>query len=197
MILRWFPAFRFERETHNTQTPATIRQWIIQNVVGINKGPYWPVHYTSRVTGWQNVVCGVETSPGLMGGCYIQGIGKIVIGDYTQIASNVGIISANHSVIDNRRHVSESVVIGEYCWLGMNVVVLPGVHLGDFTVVGAGAVVTKSFPEGYCVIAGNPAKVIRRLDPEECVRHRSEFEYHGFIPRAEFDNFRRRHLSTA
>lgn len=46
----------------------------------------------------------------------------------------------------------------------MNSTVLPGVVLGDHTVVGAGSVVTKSFPEGWQVIAGNPAKVIHKLE---------------------------------
>ena len=45
----------------------------------------------------------------------------------------------------------------------MNSVILPGVVLGEHTVVGAGSIVTKSFPEGYCVIAGNPAKIIRKI----------------------------------
>ena len=42
--------------------------------------------------------------------------------------------------------------------------ILPGVTLGDNTIVGAGAVVTKSFPEGHCVIAGNPARKIKDID---------------------------------
>jgi acetyltransferase-like isoleucine patch superfamily enzyme len=45
----------------------------------------------------------------------------------------------------------------------MNAMILPGVHLGDNTIVGAGSVVTKSFPEGNVVIAGNPAKIIKKL----------------------------------
>lgn len=130
-----------------------------------------------------------------MPGCYVQAIGGIEIGDYTQIAPNVGIISANHDLYDNRVHVAKRVSIGSYSWIGMGAVILPGVRLGDFTIVGANAVVTKSFEEGYCVIAGNPARLIRRLAPESCIRHRSRHEYNGFIPHSEFDIFRKRYLT--
>lgn len=188
------PYFRFERETANTQTPATVADWLRQNVLLQNEGPYWPVHPSSTVSNWQNVLAGVETSPGLMAGCYVAALAPIYIGDYTQIAANVGLISANHVPEDNREYKLGEIRIGAYCWIGMNVVVLPGVTLGDFTIIGAGAVVTKSFPEGYCVLGGTPAKVIKRLDPSECVRHKSEHEYHGFIPKAEFEQFRRRNL---
>ena len=58
-------------------------------------------------------------------------------------------------------------VIGDECWIASNAVILPGVHLGKHTIVAAGAVVSKSFPEGWCVIGGIPAKVIKRLDPPE------------------------------
>jgi acetyltransferase-like isoleucine patch superfamily enzyme len=190
-----FPYFRFVEETVSTQTPATLDLWFLQNLVGINKGPYWPVHPTSRVVGWKNISAGIETSPGLMGGCYIQGIGKIVIGDYTQIASNVGIISANHALSDSRVHTPEGVRIGAYCWIGMGAIVLPGVTLGDFTVVGAGSIVTKSFPDGYAVVAGNPARVVKQIDSADCVRHRSPHEYHGFIPADRFDDFKSDHLN--
>jgi len=76
----------------------------------------------------------------------------------------------------------------------MNAVILPGVVLGDFTIVGAGAIVTKSFPEGYCVIAGNPAKVIRQLDPTKCKRYKSYPEYIGFIRRKNFEQYRKKNL---
>lgn len=58
-------------------------------------------------------------------------------------------------------------MIGRNCWIGMNAVILPGVKLGDYTIVGAGAVVTHSFPEGYCVIGGVPAKKIKDLDKDK------------------------------
>jgi acetyltransferase-like isoleucine patch superfamily enzyme len=46
--------------------------------------------------------------------------------------------------------------------------ILPGVKLGDHTVVGAGSIVTKSFPEGHCVLAGNPAVIVKGIDSEKC-----------------------------
>lgn len=196
-VLTAMPYFRFIKETRHTQTPATFNMWFYQKVLGFNRRAYWPVHRTSRVGGVENIYAGIETCPGYEGGCYIQAIGKIYIGDYTQIARNVGIISANHDLYDNRKHtMGEEIRIGKYCWIGMNSVILPGVTLGDFTVVGAGSVVTKSFPEGYCVIAGNPARLIKKLEPEKCVRHKSQHEYNGYIPASKFESYRKKRLSV-
>lgn len=99
------------------------------------------------------------------GGSYFQTFdAKIVIGSGTWIARNVGIITSNHDITNLERHQpGKDVVIGKNCWIGMNSVILPGVELGDHTVVGAGSVVTKSFDEGYCVIGGNPARKIRDI----------------------------------
>jgi acetyltransferase-like isoleucine patch superfamily enzyme len=195
-LLARLPAGRIVAETRRTQTPVRLPA-LLRYLVGSKRGrPYWPIHSTSIVVDADRIVAGIETSPGLMPGCYIQGSNGIEIGDYTQIAANVVMISANHALTDNRRHVpAEPIRIGEYCWLGANVVILPGVQLGTYTVVGAGAVVTKSFADGYCVIGGNPARLIRRLNPEECVRHRSAHEYNGFIVHHRFEQFRRRYLS--
>ena len=193
-LLGRLPAMKFLTETQHTQTPITFRDWFRQEVRGFNRGPYWPVHPASIVTGWRNVLAGVETSPGAMPGCYIQAMGPVILGDYTQIAPNVSIISSNHKLEDLREHDIGRVEIGEYSWLGAGAVVLPNVTLGPFTIVAAGAVVTKSFPEGYGVLAGVPARVIKKLDPEFCPRHRSQYEYHGFIPKADFEAFRSKEL---
>lgn len=190
------PYFHFIKNTKATQTPINFRNWAIQKLLRINHGPYWPVHSSSTVGNWQSIRIGIETSPGLMPGCYIQGLGGISIGDYTQIAANVGIISANHKLTDNRAHVKKSVEIGSYCWLGFGATILPGVTLGDFTIVGAGAIVTKSFPEGYAVIAGNPAKLIKRIPVTDCNRHKSNHEYHGYIHHKDFLAFEKKHLSN-
>lgn len=125
----------------------------------------WPAHPCCRVDRWQNIEFSPEDvrmfqAPGTQFGAS----GKITIGRGTYIARNVGLITANHTPGDLEKMTDpEPITIGEGCWIGMNAVVLPGVTLGPHTVVGAGAVVAHSFPAGHCVIAGNPAKVIRWL----------------------------------
>lgn len=97
-------------------------------------------------------------------GIYYQALGKIVIGEGTFIGPNVGIITANHDPLDLKKHLEPSpVIIGKNCWIGMNAVILPGVILGDNTIVGAGSVVTKSFLNGG-IIAGNPARLISNVN---------------------------------
>lgn len=194
LLIRVIPFTRCIYETRNTQTPISFRYWFYQKVLGINRSAYWQVHFTSIVTYPKNVVIGIETSPGMMPGCYIQGMGKVEIGDYTQIATNVGIISSNHDLYDTNKHFESSVKIGKYCWLGMNSVILPGVELGDFTIVGAGSVVTKSFKDGYCVVAGNPAKVIKLLEKEKCIGYESINKYNGYIPNSKFEKFKEKYL---
>jgi galactoside O-acetyltransferase len=61
--------------------------------------------------------------------------------------------------------VSEPVIIGNKCWLGLNVIVLKGVHIGDGAVVAAGSVVTRNVAP-WTVVAGNPARVIKELSVE-------------------------------
>lgn len=99
-------------------------------------------------------------------GTYFQNfMGHIYIGKGSYIAPNVGIITANHQLDNLDEHVEgEDVIIGEKCWIGMNSVILPGVKLGNHTIVAAGAVVTKSFPQGSVVLAGVPAKIIKVLE---------------------------------
>lgn len=84
--------------------------------------------------------------------------------------------------------------MGEYCWLGAGSVILPNVTLGPFTIVGAGSVVSRSVPDGYCIVVGNPARIVRKLEPDACIRHKSAHEYHGFIPKSEFEEFRAKEL---
>ena len=91
-------------------------------------------------------------------------------------------------------HEHKEVRIEDYCWIGINVVILPGVHLGPRTIVDAGSVVTKSFPDGFCVIGGNPAKIIKVLDKEKFIPTRFEEEFYGYIPKERFRKYAQKYL---
>ena len=92
--------------------------------------------------------------------------GGITIEDGAQIAANVSLISNNHDPYDLMVLTCKPVLICRDAWIGANAVILPGVRVGIHAVVGAGSVVTKDVPD-YAVAVGNPAKVIRMLDPEK------------------------------
>lgn len=104
--------------------------------------------------------------------CHIACINNIVIEDDVLIASKVFITDHLHGRVDHdakltppRRRAAwskGSVKIGRATWIGEGVSILPGVHIGNNCVIGAGSVVTKSFDKNL-VIAGNPAKVIKHL----------------------------------
>ncbi|MEY5049284.1 MAG: hypothetical protein RLZZ175_2643 [Bacteroidota bacterium] len=142
--------------------------FIFRKLLFQNPGVSWPIHFTSRIIHPEKIKRGIMTFPGGSMGNYIQAQNGIEIGDYTNLGPNVGVISVNHNPSDITKHLpAKPIKIGKYCWVGMNAVILAEVELGDHTIVGANSVVTKSFPEGYCVIAGNPAKVIRTLDKSE------------------------------
>ena len=68
-------------------------------------------------------------------------------------------------------------------------------ELGDYTVVAANAVVTKSFTDGYCVLAGSPAKVIKLIDKAECIFHKSKNEYIGYIKATDFEKYKEKNLN--
>ena len=142
----------------------------VQKILGYQRHIPFPVSFRSRISNWENIVFDIEDLGVFQnGGCYFQAAADahIYIGKGTCIAANVGIITANHDLHDlTKAAPGKDVRLGEKCWIGMNSTILPGVTLGDHTIVGAGSVVTKSFPEGHCVIAGNPAKIIRMLDKD-------------------------------
>lgn len=96
----------------------------------------------------------------------ILDVGTVTIGDYVFIGPNVGIYTAGHPVHPDARNSMYEygipIRIGSNCWIGGHTVIMPGVTIGNGTVVGAGSVVTKDLPAGV-VAAGNPCRVRRTL----------------------------------
>ncbi|MFD1176450.1 sugar O-acetyltransferase [Paenibacillus puldeungensis] len=97
-------------------------------------------------------------------GCSFQDRGGIRIGSGSMIGMNVTIATLNHGLSLETRNITypSPVTIGENVWIGSSATILPGVTIGDNSVVAAGAVVTRNVPENS-VVAGVPAKVVKRL----------------------------------
>ena len=110
--------------------------------------------------------------------CTFIDCNRIIIGDNVLIAPCVHLTTATHPVelvdrltpdwhLDSGeyrwRTYALPITIGNGCWIGANVVVLPGVRIGDGAVIGAGSVVTKDFPANV-VAVGNPCRVLRRIN---------------------------------
>lgn len=158
-----------------------------------NNKIYWPVHKHSEVRG--RIFVGKGSRVGHRPNCIIQGRGKIFIGDYVEVGPNSVIISGNHSLTNQADVVRKETIIGDYCWIASSCVILAGVVLGPRTVVGAGSVVTKSFPEGYCVIAGNPAKIVKHIPQDDFILQKPKTEYYGYIRADKFAQYYTRNLS--
>jgi len=144
-----------------------IRSILWQKILGVNRHVPWPASPFILVSSPPNIEFDNDDLSNFQTvGNYFQTYrGIIHIGKGTCIGPNVGIITVNHDPLDLGRYLEDrNVFLGERCWIGMNSMILPGVRLGDCTIVGAGSVVTNSFHSGHVMIAGNPARIIKTLE---------------------------------
>lgn len=192
IIKRSMPFYRQYNRLTKSKTFFSYKEFISYKLFG--RKIYWYNHKDCTIANARKIYVGVNCLVGRPG-CYIQGAGTVYIGDYVQFGPNVGILSANHDLYDQNKYNIGPIKIGDYSWVGMNSVITAGVELGTRTIVGAGSVVTKSFPDGYCVIAGNPAKVIINLDKEKFIPWHYEEEFYGFIPKDKFEKVRDKYIS--
>ena len=93
--------------------------------------------------------------------------GCITMGDDCVMGPDVVMMAIGHEFSDRKIPINlqgateeKPIIIGNDCWIGTRVIVLPGVSIGSHSIVAAGAVVTKSFPE-YSIIGGVPAKLLK------------------------------------
>lgn len=101
----------------------------------------------------------------------------ITIGDNVLIGPNVGIYSASHPLHASPRtegwEIAKSIIIGNQVWIGAHACILPGVKIGDNTVVGAGSVVTRDLPANVLAV-GNPCRVVRTISDAEAAEYRAQ-----------------------
>ena len=116
----------------------------------------------------------------------VQDDGEVIIGDDCNFGPNVTIVTPLHPMLPEERRAlyapdgspahlcwAKPVRIGSDCWLGANVVVCPGVTIGEGCVIGAGAVVTRDIPP-HSFAAGNPCRVIREITDADSMAHKPE-----------------------
>lgn len=97
---------------------------------------------------------------------YLMDGGSITIGHHCFIGPNCGMYTAIHATLAEERNQGFEkalpIVIGDNCWIGADVTILPGVTIGSDTIIGAGSVVTKDIPD-HVIAVGNPCRVLREI----------------------------------
>lgn len=128
----------------------------------------WSSLRPTLISGWGTIRfgdrCFVNT------GTTIIAVEEIVVGDDVAFANEVYVVDSDSHGVEGRPHKQAPVRIGDGCWIGARAMILPGVTLGKRVLVAAGAVVTRDVPDD-CLVAGNPARVVRELTyPPGCRR---------------------------
>ena len=159
-------AIRLGMEMNNQyHTPEELRE-IMSRLTGKKVDDsfrLFPPFYTDF---GKNISIGKEVF--INSGCHFQDQGGIEIGDGTLIGHNVVLATINHDLDPgkNRKNHYLPIKIEDHVWIGSNATVLPGVTIGSWSVVAAGAVVTRDVPP-MTVVGGVPAKVLRKILPKE------------------------------
>lgn len=111
------------------------------------------------------------------------GRGNVTIGDYFHTGKNLTIITSNHNydhgaaIPYDHTYLIADVTIEDFVWLGHQVIILPGVTIGEGAIVAAGAVVTKDVPK-YAIVGGAPARVIKHRDIAHFKELKAENKFH-------------------
>ncbi|MEE1032269.1 MAG: DapH/DapD/GlmU-related protein [Ruminococcus sp.] len=159
---------------HTRPSEEGKRNEIIKELFGSVGDPVWIMQPITSLARGKTVHIGSGTY--INSGLTLIDDYEIHIGENCLLATNVTLCTTGHPVhLDLRSHgemYSFPVKIGNGVWIGSNVVVLPGVTIGDNTVIGAGSVVTKDIPANV-VAVGNPCKVLRPITDRD-----KEYYYH-------------------
>ena len=181
----------FQRQTHDwniiynqtSESEMERRNTLLSQMLGtigensFIQGPVY-LHYGIHTHIGRNVFCNFNLT--------IQDDAEVMIGDFCDFGPNVTLVTPLHPMLPDERQMmldgngvqkclcyAKPIKIGSHCWLGANVVVCPGVTIGEGCTIGAVSVVTRDIP-AYTFAAGNPCRVIRELTDADSMRHKPE-----------------------
>lgn len=119
--------------------------------------------------------CSIGAGTYINHGAYLMDCAKITLGEHCFIGPNCGIYTAIHPMLPQERNsgleLCKPITLGDNVWLGGNVTILPGVTIGEDTVIGAGSVVARDIPAGV-VAVGNPCKVLRKITEKDSIQYK-------------------------
>lgn len=106
------------------------------------------------------------------------GVGKIKIGSYCRLSWGIQAVTFNHDYLADEipfgdARIPREIEIGDFVWIGCNVVLLPGTKIGEGAIIQGGSVVRGTIPP-YAIAGGNPARVFMARDPEKFKRQKAE-----------------------
>jgi acetyltransferase-like isoleucine patch superfamily enzyme len=131
------------------------------------------IYPSARIEAMKNGSIIIENDVSIGQCLHVISAEKVVIGQCSTLSANVFITDVDHEYEDIDIHVMEqplvinSTIVGKNCFIGYGAVIRAGTKLGKQCIVGANSVVKGEFPD-YCVIAGNPAKIIKKYNIDSC-----------------------------
>lgn len=142
----------------SSNVPSHILRKYVFTIDGVKIGRNSTIHMGCRFFYPKGIKIGQDTIIG--GNAFLDGRGKLIIGDHVDIASEVMIYNSEHDINDPKfEAISDSVEIEDYVFIGPRAIILPGVKIGKGAVIAAGCVVTKDVPQ-FSIVGGVPGKII-------------------------------------
>ena len=176
LLTFWLPVPRRTRKSLRSRLLSWFRARMIGSGVKVGKSVrfYYPSHFTSgsEIGDW----C-------MINGVRVVGKGKVRVGKHTGIAWDVLIHTSSHNYEGDwlpfalEDNMIKDVEIGDFVWVGSNVVILPGTKIGEGAIIQGGSVVHGEIPP-LAIAGGNPAKVFKMRDAERFARLKAEGRYY-------------------
>ena len=151
---------QFNHAMPMTEEYTSLMNELFDNNLGEN------VNITTPISGTYFKEVKIADNVFINSNCLMMARGGINIEKGVMIAGNVQLLSNNHDEYNRNILICDPMNIREGAWIGAGATVLPGVTIGKYAIVGAGAIVTKDVPD-YAVVVGSPARVVKTLDKDK------------------------------